>query len=88
LPEANSSPVDRKPTAKKISSQGRDDKHKILVRKTKQKRQLGRPRHSGKDSIKKDLKEIGCENVGWSHLAPVRVQQWVLLNTLLSLWDQ
>jgi hypothetical protein len=32
-----------------------------------------------------DLKEIGCEDMDWVHLAHDRVQRWVLLNTVTNI---
>jgi hypothetical protein len=44
---------------------------KILVKKPEGKRPLGRPMQMGKN-IKMDLREMGCENVDWIHLAQDR----------------
>jgi hypothetical protein len=35
------------------------------------KRSVGRPRHGWKETIKIDLKEIGCEDVDWMHLTRI-----------------
>jgi hypothetical protein len=48
--------------------------YKILVGWTEGKKPLGKPSYRGEDAIKIDLKEIGCEDVGWIHLPEVRVQ--------------
>jgi hypothetical protein len=37
------------------------------------KRPLGRPRHRWEDSIKTDLREIGCGRMEWIQLAQDRV---------------
>jgi hypothetical protein len=33
-----------------------------------------------------DLREVGCEEVDWMHLAQDRGHWWVLMNTVMSLW--
>jgi hypothetical protein len=49
--------------------------YKILVRKSGEKRTLGRTRHRWGDNIKIDLKEIGCwldlAGSGYAHLSTV-----------------
>jgi hypothetical protein len=46
--------------------------HRVLVGKTKGKKQLGRPRRRWEDNIKMDLQEVGgCCGV-WVELAQVR----------------
>jgi hypothetical protein len=48
---------------------GRDEKCiNILVRKTKGKRPLGRPRLRWEDNIKMELREIGLKDVDWGML--------------------
>jgi hypothetical protein len=37
--------------------------YKVLVGKSEGKRPFGRPRRSGKDNIKMDIREIGLEGV-------------------------
>jgi len=32
------------------------------------------------------LKEIGCEDVEWIHLAQDRIQWWVLVNMVIKFW--
>jgi hypothetical protein len=49
--------------------------YRILVGKEKGKRPLGRPRRSWVDSIKMDLREIGCDGVDWIDMAQDR-DQW------------
>jgi hypothetical protein len=53
------------------STQGRNDKCKLLVGKPEGKRPLGRPRRRWED-IRMDLRKIGWEGVDWMHLAQDR----------------
>jgi hypothetical protein len=39
--------------------------YKVLVRKPKGKRSLGRPRHRCEDGIRMDLRELGWGRVDW-----------------------
>jgi hypothetical protein len=55
----------------------------ILVRNPEGKRPLGRPRHRY-ENIGMDLREIGCEDVDWIHLAQDRDQWWDLVNRVMS----
>jgi hypothetical protein len=43
--------------------------YKILIRKPERKRLLGRPSCTWDGNIQMNLKEIGCDNVDWIHLA-------------------
>jgi hypothetical protein len=43
----------------------KDKNFKILVRISKAKRLLGKPRCRLEDNIKMDLKELGCEGLDW-----------------------
>jgi hypothetical protein len=43
--------------------------YKVLV--VKHKGRKGRPRRGWENNIKMDLKEIGCEDVDWIHLARI-----------------
>jgi hypothetical protein len=47
--------------------------YRILVVKSEEKRPIGRPRRRWEDSIKMDLREIGC-GVDWIDLAQDRDQ--------------
>jgi hypothetical protein len=58
--------------------------YEILVGKLERKRPLGRPRHRGKDSIKLDLKEDGCEDMNWINLNEDRFQWWPVVNTVMN----
>lgn len=44
---------------------------------------IGRPRHGLKDSIKMDLK-IGLTDVDWTHVAEVRDNCWMFVNTVME----
>jgi hypothetical protein len=50
------------------STHGRGE-HKILLGKPIGKRPLWGHRYRCKDNTNMDLKEIGCEDVGWIHVA-------------------
>jgi hypothetical protein len=43
--------------------------YRILVGKPEEKRSLGRPRRTHVNNIKMDLREIGCDDMGWIDLA-------------------
>jgi hypothetical protein len=43
--------------------------YKILVRKPKEKRPLGRPRHRWENNIKTNHKEVEYDDEDWIHLA-------------------
>jgi hypothetical protein len=60
--------------------------YKILVGKPEGKRLRGRPTRRGEDNIKIDLREIGCEGVGWVHLGKDRDQWRAVLNRVMTLW--
>jgi hypothetical protein len=49
--------------------EGGEDHLQVIVRKTREKRALDRPRHRRADNIKPDLVEIGGVGVGWIDLA-------------------
>jgi hypothetical protein len=57
----------------------------ILVRKSKGKRPLGRPRRGWVDNIKMHLREIEWDGVEWIDMAQDRDQWRALLNTVLNL---
>jgi hypothetical protein len=56
-----------------------------LVRKTKGKRPLGRPRRRWDDNIKMDFREIGIDGANWIQLAQDRVQWRACVNTVMNL---
>jgi hypothetical protein len=51
-----------------------ENSYKILVRTLVGKRLLGRHGHKWENSIKMEVKEIGCESVDWIQLAEERFQ--------------
>jgi hypothetical protein len=59
--------------------------YKIMVRKPKGKRPVGRSMNRWEDTIKTDLKGTGCEDVDWPNLAQNRVQWQTLVNTVMYL---
>jgi len=46
--------------------------YRVLVRKPKGRRPLGRPRHRWVDNICLDLQELGCGYMDWTGLAKER----------------
>jgi hypothetical protein len=60
--------------------------YKILTGNLEGKRPLGRHKHRWEDNTRRDLTEIGCEDVDWSPLAQDRDQWWVLENTVMNVW--
>ena len=59
--------------------------YRVLVGRPDGKRPLGRPRHRWEDSIKMDLKEVGCGNMGWIKLARDRDGWRALVNAVMNL---
>jgi hypothetical protein len=59
--------------------------YRILVRRPKGKRPLGRPRRRWKDDINIDLREIGIDGANWIRLAQDRVQWRAFVNTVMNL---
>jgi hypothetical protein len=59
--------------------------YRILVRKTKEKRLLGRPRRRWVDNIKMDRREIGWDGMDWIYLAQDKDQWRALMNTVMNL---
>jgi hypothetical protein len=58
--------------------------YNILVRKTEEKRTLGRPTRRWEDDIKMDLREIVRDDVDWMHLAQDRDQWRGLVKTVMK----
>jgi hypothetical protein len=59
--------------------------YKILVEKAEGKRLHGRSRRVWEDNIKTHIREIGCVNMDWIHLAQVRVQLVAPVNTVVNI---
>jgi hypothetical protein len=57
---------------------------RILVGKPEGKRPLRRPRRRWEDTIKMDLREIGCGGMEWIDLAQDRDQWRALVNTVMN----
>jgi hypothetical protein len=58
--------------------------YRILVGKVEGKRPLGRPRRGWVDNIKIDVREKGCNDMGWIDLAQNNVQWRVLMKTVMN----
>ena len=48
--------------------------YRVLVGKPESKKLLGKPRRRWEDNIKMDLREVGCDPIGWIALAEDRDQ--------------
>jgi hypothetical protein len=59
--------------------------YRILVGKPEAKRPLGRPRRSGEDNIKMDLREPVWDRMNWISLVQDRDQWSALVNTVMNL---
>jgi len=59
--------------------------YRILVRRSEEKRPLGRPRLRREDDIKMDFREIGIDVANWIRLAQDRVQWRAFVNTVINL---
>jgi hypothetical protein len=59
--------------------------YRILVGKPEGKRRLGRPRRRCVDSIKMNLREIGCHGTDWIDLTQDRYQWRALVKTIMNL---
>jgi hypothetical protein len=60
-------------------------KYKILLRKPKGKRSLGRYSHRLGDNVRMYLREIRWEVVDWMHLTQDRDQWRAVVNTIMKL---
>jgi hypothetical protein len=60
--------------------------YKVLVRKPKEKRPLGRPRRRWEDGIRMDLTEIGLGSVDWIRLAQDRERWQAVVSAVMNLW--
>ena len=56
--------------------------HRVLVGKSKEMRQLGRPRRGWEDNIKMDLQEVGGGCGDWMELAQDRDRWWAVVSTV------
>jgi len=59
--------------------------NRVLVRKPKGKKPLGRSRHRWEGNIKIDLQEVGCEDLDWIELLQDRDRCWVFVNAVMNL---
>jgi hypothetical protein len=59
--------------------------YRVLVRKPKGKRPLGRPTRRWEDNIKTDLQEMGCRGMDWIALAQDRDRCRALVNAVMNL---
>jgi hypothetical protein len=59
--------------------------YRIFVDKPQGKIPSARPRHRWEDNIKMDLREVGCSDMDWIHLAQDRDQWRTLVNTVTNL---
>jgi len=59
--------------------------YRVLVGKPEGRRPLGRPRHRWEDSIKMDLRDVGCGGVDWVELAEDRDRWRALVNAVMYL---
>jgi hypothetical protein len=59
--------------------------YRVLVGKPEGKRPLGSPRRRWEDNIKMDLKEVGCGNMDWIHLAQDRDRWRALMTAVMNL---
>jgi hypothetical protein len=66
--------------------EGKKIAYRILVEKPQGKIPSERPRHRWEDNIKMDLREVGCGDMDWIHLAQDRDQWRTLVNTVMNIW--
>jgi hypothetical protein len=59
--------------------------YRILVRKPEGKKPPGRPTQKWEDSIKMDLRVIGCDNMDWVDLVHDMDWRRALVNTVMNL---
>jgi len=59
--------------------------YRVLVRKLKGRRQLGRPRRRWVDNIRMELQEVGCGYMNWIGLAQDRDKWRMLVSSVTNL---
>jgi hypothetical protein len=59
--------------------------YRVLVGKPEGRRPLGRPRRRWEDSIRMDLREVGCGCVDWMELAQDRDRSRALVGAVMNL---
>ena len=59
--------------------------YRVLVGKPEGRRQLGRPRRRWADTIRMDLKEVGCVYMDWIGLAQDRDRWRTLVSPVMNL---
>jgi len=59
--------------------------YRVLVGKPEGKRLLGRPRRRWEDNIKMALQVVGCGEMDWIELAPVRDRWRALVTAVMNL---
>ena len=57
----------------------------VLVGKSEERRQLGKPRHKWQDSIKINLREVRWGVMDWIDLAQDRERWLLVLNAIMNL---
>jgi hypothetical protein len=60
--------------------------YRLLVEKPEGKRPLGGPRHRWVVNIRRDLVEVGWDDVDWVGLAQDRDSWRALVNSVMNLW--
>jgi hypothetical protein len=63
----------------------RRDLYRVLVRKPKEKKPLGRPRRRWEVNIKIDLQAVGCGGMDWIDLAQDMDRWRTLVNAVMKL---
>ena len=61
------------------------DAYRVLVRKPESKKPLGRPRRRWKNTIKMDLREVGCDLRDWMALAQESDQWRAYVRAIMNL---